>query len=61
MNDDEVVEVLDLRTLNHDRLADMHELIFDPARNEAFLEPADGTGGVIDNVCLNYSHSYIPP
>ena len=39
--DHEIIEVLDLWTLNHNRLPDVHELGLSSADDEAAFEPAD--------------------
>ena len=53
---DEVVEVLDLRTLYHNGLAHVHELGFCSADDEASLETADVSRSIVDDVSLDYSH-----
>ena len=56
MHHDEVVEVLDLRTLYHDWLAHVHELGFCSADDVTALETADVPGSIVDDVSLDNTH-----
>lgn len=53
---DEVVEVLDLGALDHDGFADVHELCFSSAYDEAAFESADCACCIVDDVGLDYTH-----
>ena len=61
MNYDEVVEVLDLRTLHHDGFTYMHELCFCAADNKTAFKPSSCACSVIDDVSLDYTHSQSLP
>ena len=61
MNDYEIVEVLDLWTLHHYRLTDMHELCLCSADNKTFFEATRSPCGIVDDVCLDYSHKFSLP
>ena len=53
MNDHHIIEVLNSRTLNKYRLADVHILSFGASDDLAALEAADVSGGVYDGARLD--------
>ena len=61
MNYDEVIKILDLRTLYHDGFTYMHELCFCASDNKTAFKPAGCSCSVVDDVSLDYTHSQSLP
>ena len=55
-----IVEVLDLGTLYHYGFTYMHVLCFCPADHKTALKPPCCSGGIVDDISLDYAHTKIP-